>query len=53
MLLPVLAVSKAVTKDVGLILTFVGIGLIANFIIVFVAVLVRGERQQNQQYRDR
>jgi hypothetical protein len=46
-----LAVSEAVSKDIGLLATFLGIGLIVNVIVVFIAVLVRGERQQNQQRR--
>src|SRR5271167_97599 len=39
-----LAASPAVTKDIGLIVTFVGIGIIVNVIVVFIAVQVRGER---------
>jgi hypothetical protein len=45
-----LAASAAVTKDVGLIATFGGIGVIVNIIIVYIAVQVRGERQQNEEY---
>jgi hypothetical protein len=44
-----LATSAAVSKDIGLLATFLGIGLIVNVIVVFIVVLVRGERQQNQQ----
>ena len=44
---PLLA-SAAVSKDVGLIVTFIGIGVIVNVIVVFIAVQIRGERQQNQ-----
>jgi hypothetical protein len=46
-----LATSAAVSKDIGLLATFLGIGLIVNVIVVFIAVQVRGERQQNQQRR--
>jgi hypothetical protein len=46
-----LATSQAVTKDIGLLATFLGIGLIVNLIVVFIVVLVRGERQQNQDNR--
>ncbi len=46
-----LAASAAFSKDVGLLATFLGIGLIVNVIVVFIAVQVRGERQQNQQRR--
>jgi hypothetical protein len=44
-----LIASAAVSKDIGLLATFLGIGLIVNVIVVFIAVLVRGERQQNQK----
>jgi hypothetical protein len=40
--------SAAVTKDVGLLATFIGIGIIVNIIVVYIAVQVRGERHQNQ-----
>ena len=46
-----LATSAAVSKDIGLLATFLGIGLIVNVIVVFIAVQVRGERHQNQQRR--
>jgi hypothetical protein len=49
----VLATSQAFSKSVGLIITFVGIGVIVNVIIVFIAVQIRGERRQNQEYRER
>jgi hypothetical protein len=45
-----LATSAAVSKDIGLIITFVGIGLVVNVILVYIAVQVRGERRQNQEY---
>lgn len=43
-----LLASAATSKDIGLLATFLGIGLIVNIIVVFIAVQVRGERQQNQ-----
>jgi hypothetical protein len=46
-----LAASQAVSKDIGLLVTFLGIGVLVNVILVFVFVLVRGERQQNQEDR--
>jgi predicted RND superfamily exporter protein len=46
-----LLASAAVSKDIGLLATFLGIGLIVNVIVVFIVVLVRGERQQNQERR--
>jgi hypothetical protein len=47
----VLALSKAVVVDIGLIATFVGIGVIVNVILVYVAIQIRGEHQQNKKYR--
>jgi hypothetical protein len=44
--------SAAVSKDVGLIATFGGIGVVVNVIVVFIAIQVRGERRQNQEYRE-
>jgi hypothetical protein len=46
----ILAASEAFSKDVGLIATFGGIGVVVNIIIVYIAVQVRGERRQNQEY---
>src|SRR6185437_5969112 len=46
-----LLASAAVSKDIGLLATFLGIGLIVNVIVVFIVVLVRGEHQQNQDRR--
>jgi hypothetical protein len=46
-----LAASQAFSKDVGLLATFLGIGVIVNVIVVFIAVQIRGERQQNQRRR--
>ncbi len=45
-----LATSAAVSKDIGLIVTFVGIGIVVNVIIIYIAIQVRGERRQNQEY---
>jgi hypothetical protein len=45
----ILAASAAFSKDVGLLATFLGIGLVVNVIVVFIAIQVRGERHQNQQ----
>jgi hypothetical protein len=44
-----LAASEAVTKDIGLLATFLGIGVIVNIIVVYLAVQVRGEYQQNRE----
>lgn len=46
-----LAVSKALSITFGLIATFGGIGVVVNVILVYIAIQVRGEHQQNEQYR--
>jgi hypothetical protein len=48
-----LLANAATTKDVGLIATFGGIGLIVNIIIVYILIQVRGEHRQNQEYHER
>jgi hypothetical protein len=45
-----LATSHAVSVDIGLIVTFVGIGVIVNVILVLVFFQIRGERQQNKEH---
>jgi hypothetical protein len=45
-----LAASQAFVKTFGLIATFGGIGVVVNLIVVYIAVQVRGERRQNQEY---
>jgi hypothetical protein len=45
-----LAASKAFSTTVGLIATFGGIGVVVNVIVIFIAVQIRGERRQNQEY---
>lgn len=45
-----LASSAAFSKTFGLIVTFGGIGVIVNVILVYIAVQIRGERRQNQEY---
>ncbi|HEV3283590.1 MAG TPA: hypothetical protein VG010_05255 [Solirubrobacteraceae bacterium] len=44
-----LASSAAFSKTFGLLVTFVGIGLIVNILLVYVAIQIRGERRQNQE----
>jgi hypothetical protein len=46
----VIGASEAFAKTVGLIATFGGIGVVVNIIIVYIAVQVRGERRQNEEY---
>jgi hypothetical protein len=45
-----LASNEALVKTIGLVATFGGIGVIVNVIIVYIAVQIRGERRQNQEY---
>lgn len=45
-----IATSEAVVKDIGLIATFGGIGLVVNVILIYVAIQIRGERRQNREY---
>jgi hypothetical protein len=47
----VLAVSRALVETFGLLVTFIGIGVVVNVIIVYIAIQVRGERLQNEEYR--
>jgi len=47
-----LLASAAVSKDIGLIVTFIGIGVIVNLIVVFILAEVRGEHQQNREDLD-
>jgi hypothetical protein len=49
----VLAISKALSMDIGLIATFGGIGVVVNAIVVYIAIQIRGERRQNQEYHER
>jgi len=46
----ILATSEALSKTVGLIITFGGIGVVVNIIIVYIAIQIRGERRQNREY---
>ena len=46
-----LAVSKAFSETFGLIATFGGIGVVVNVIVVYIVIQVRGEHQQNEEYR--
>lgn len=47
----ILATNYAVTKTIGLLIVFIGIGVIVNAIIAFIAVQVHGEREQNRRDR--
>ncbi|HEX4189240.1 MAG TPA: hypothetical protein VHY83_15215 [Solirubrobacteraceae bacterium] len=44
-----IATDEAFVKTFGLIVTFGGIGVIVNVILIYIAVQVRGERRQNEE----
>jgi hypothetical protein len=46
-----LAFSKAFNETFGLLVTFGGIGVVANVLIVYIVIQVRGEYLQNEKYR--
>jgi len=48
-----LTASEATGKTIGLIATFGGIGVIVSVFIVYIVIQIRGERQQNREYRGR
>jgi hypothetical protein len=45
--------SAAFTFTFGLLVTFLGIGVIANVLIGYAVVQVLGEKRQNEEHRDR
>ncbi len=47
----ILAANRAVAEDVGLIATFGGLGVVVGIIVAYIAFQIRGERQQNREYR--
>ena len=49
----VFASSTATGFTIGLIAIFGGIGLVVNALIVYIVVLVLGERRENQEYQAR
>lgn len=46
----VLAVDPAFERTFGLVLVFGGIGVVVNLILVYVAVQIRNEREENRRY---
>ena len=48
-----LAASEAFVKTFGLLVTFIGIGVIVNVIVIYIAIQIRGERRQNQELASR
>ena len=47
------AISHATNATICLLATFLGIGLLVNGLIVYIAVLAHGERQENRRGRER
>jgi hypothetical protein len=47
----ILAFSKAFNETFGILATFIGLGLIVNVLIVYIAIQVRGEHQRNEEMR--
>jgi hypothetical protein len=45
------AAGPAFTKTFGLLVVFIGIGVVVNAIIAFIAVQIHGEREQNRRNR--
>jgi hypothetical protein len=45
-----LATNEAFSKTFGLVVTFGGIGIVVNIILIYIAIQVRGERRQNRDY---
>jgi hypothetical protein len=48
-----LAMSIAVKNDIGLLATFIGIGIVVNVLIGYIVVLALGERRANSRGRER
>jgi hypothetical protein len=44
-----LAADQAFAKTFGLIVTFGGIGVIVNVLLIYIAIQIRGERRQNRE----
>jgi hypothetical protein len=45
-----IATDEAFVKTLGLIITFGGIGVIVNVILIYIAIQIHGERRQNKEY---
>jgi hypothetical protein len=45
-----LAASQAFSKTFGLAVTFGGIGIVVNILVVYITIQVRGEHRQNQEF---
>jgi hypothetical protein len=49
----ILDASAAFSQTFALLVTLLGIGVVANVLIVYIIVEVLGERRQNQERRER
>jgi phage shock protein PspC (stress-responsive transcriptional regulator) len=48
-----LAASAATAQTIALLVTFLGVGVVANVLIVYIIAEVMAERRQNQERRER
>lgn len=44
--------SSALSFDIGLVVTFIGIGVVVNVIVVYIFAQVFGERAENQERKE-
>ena len=49
----ILAAGEAFNKTFGLGATFIGLNIVVVVIMIIIAIQIRGERQQNKEYRER
>jgi hypothetical protein len=45
--------TDSVEQTLALLVTFLGIGILVNFLIVYIVLLVMGERRENQERQRR
>jgi hypothetical protein len=43
--------ASATVDTIGLLVTFLGIGVVVNIIVVYVVAMVLGEKRQNDEYK--
>ncbi|HLJ03726.1 MAG TPA: hypothetical protein VKT31_09815 [Solirubrobacteraceae bacterium] len=44
--------DAALGQTLALLATFLGVGVLVNFLVLYIVAQVLGERKQNQEYRD-
>ncbi len=49
--MPFLPASEALGQTLALLATFLGVGVVANVLIIYVVAQVMGERKQNRERR--